>query len=369
MIQISTVNDISELSSLKDKWNNLLNKSKSDNIFLTHQWIFTWWRYFGAGKKLKIILVEDNKELIGIAPLMVVKNYYFLKTLKFVGDPHSDYLDFILLPGVEKKILDLIFAYLYKCNYWDVIQLKEIPQNSETIKLINEESIYKTRKTVESICPILNLNTNWDQLFNILSPKMRHNLKYYRNRLEREHKVSFEDIEKIDLLEENMNIMFELHQKRWADQGIQGVFKDINAKRFYLDIIQQFYVQNWLQLRVLRINENPVSICLNFKYQNRFYYYQSGRDPDWYKYSIGDILLADTIKYAIEQGFTKFDFLRGDEEYKKHWMTINMYNYSIELVNCSISSKVNYTFWIFNKWTIKTIKVLLRYFNLFKKAI
>jgi CelD/BcsL family acetyltransferase involved in cellulose biosynthesis len=63
----------------------------------------TWWKYFGKGKELKIILVEEeNGKLVGIAPLELEK-FYFLKRLKFIGEHHSDYHDFILSSGQEKK--------------------------------------------------------------------------------------------------------------------------------------------------------------------------------------------------------------------------------------------------------------------------
>lgn len=341
MIKIKEVTSAKDLTNLKYEWSMLLKKSKSDNIFLTHQWVSTWWKYFGNGCKLKIILVEENNKLIGIAPLML-KKFYFLNLLKFIGGPHSDYHDFILLSGEERRTLEAILKYSYSCLDWDVMTLKEIPQDSLTLKVLDEISLYRMQKIIGSICPILKLPENWNDLLNMLSPKMRHNLKYYRNRLEKEYRVHCEDIENRDLLEKNMNILFELHQKKWTDEGARGAFDDSCAKDFYRDITQQFYDQDWLQLLVLKINEHPVSICYNFKYNNKFYYYQSGRDPDWYKYSTGDILLADTIRYAIQKGFTEFDFLRGNENYKKHWKAKDNYNFRLEFVNDRLSSKTKY---------------------------
>jgi GNAT superfamily N-acetyltransferase len=139
-----------------------------------------------------------------------------------------------------------------------------------------------------------------------------------------------------------MRVLFELHQKRWREKGSKGAFTDSWVKDFYLDITKQFYDQDWLQLRVLKVNDDPISSYYNFKYNKRIYYYQSGSDPNWSKYSVGDLLLADCIKSAIQKGYIEFDFMRGAEDYKKRWGTKNKYNFRLELVNDRLSSKAKY---------------------------
>jgi CelD/BcsL family acetyltransferase involved in cellulose biosynthesis len=49
------------------------------------------------------------------------------------------------------------------------------------------------------------------------------------------------------------------------------------------------------------------------------YFYQAGFDPEHSSISPGTLLVAGTIRRAIEEGKTTFDFLRGDEPYKRRW--------------------------------------------------
>ena len=49
------------------------------------------------------------------------------------------------------------------------------------------------------------------------------------------------------------------------------------------------------------------------------YFYQSGFDPAYSKLSPGTVMIAHAIRRAIEGGYTTFDFLRGDEAYKRRW--------------------------------------------------
>ena len=49
------------------------------------------------------------------------------------------------------------------------------------------------------------------------------------------------------------------------------------------------------------------------------YYYQAGFDPNNGSISPGTFLVAHTIRKAIEEGSKHFDFMRGDEPYKRRW--------------------------------------------------
>ena len=340
MMKTREVTDTKEFNVLKDKWTGLLKKSSNDNIFLTHEWLNTWWKYFGEGKELKIILVEEqNGELVGIAPLMFEK-FYFLRRLQFIGTPHSDYHDFILLSGREERVLMAILDYLLGQPFkWDVLDLKEIPQYSETLKILDDCS-YQAHKTTQNVCPVLKLPKSWDDLLNQLSE--RRNIKRYSKHLNKQFQVNYESCENKDLLEIYMKIFFELHQRRWARKGSKGAFADPQIKKFGINIAKQFYDKNWLELKILKVNEKPVSIYYIFKYNNIFYYYLSGTDPSWSKYRVGTLLLADCIRSAIQKGCTEFDFTRGDEDYKKFWNTQDRYNIRLELVNDRLSSEIKY---------------------------
>src|SRR3990170_7916708 len=69
MLRITEINDTKRFFELKNEWNKVLEKSKDNNVFLTWEFLFTFWNHFGSGKKLRILVIEDKKEIIAIAPL------------------------------------------------------------------------------------------------------------------------------------------------------------------------------------------------------------------------------------------------------------------------------------------------------------
>ena len=68
-MNIETILDSEELFGLHDAWNGLLRSSASDCVFLTHEWLSSWWRHLAEGRRLHVIVAREKGELIGILPL------------------------------------------------------------------------------------------------------------------------------------------------------------------------------------------------------------------------------------------------------------------------------------------------------------
>src|SRR5215510_14908358 len=129
---IQVLRHIEEFSALRAEWNDLLSRSSADTIFLTWEWLFSWWQSYASPRDFLYIIVvrEDTGELVGIVPTYVhVKAWLPLRTVKilrFIGDGSgdSDYLDAILLQGREDHVLSSVWQWLGEQRAsWDLLQL------------------------------------------------------------------------------------------------------------------------------------------------------------------------------------------------------------------------------------------------------
>src|SRR5258706_16474546 len=68
-VRIETIADAAGFRALRDEWTRLLERSASDCIFLTWEWLHTWWEHFGTSRGLALIAVRQGDDLIGLAPL------------------------------------------------------------------------------------------------------------------------------------------------------------------------------------------------------------------------------------------------------------------------------------------------------------
>ena len=76
-LTLKVINTDPGFEGLKSDWNLLLKESNCDNIFLSWEWLYTWWESFKEGKKLFIIAAEEEGRIIGIAPLCLARSREF----------------------------------------------------------------------------------------------------------------------------------------------------------------------------------------------------------------------------------------------------------------------------------------------------
>jgi CelD/BcsL family acetyltransferase involved in cellulose biosynthesis len=93
--------------------------------------------------------------------------------------------------------------------------------------------------------------------------------------------------------------------------------QDPKNREFFGRLVPLLAEKGWLQLAFLRVDGQYAAGYLDFIYGDEVLVYNSGLNlsvaPEL---SPGILLLAYLIRHAIEQGCKRFDFLRGNEEYK-----------------------------------------------------
>jgi len=74
--------------------------------------------------------------------------------------------------------------------------------------------------------------------------------------------------------------------------------------------------RGWLRLSVLEFDGLPAASVYGFIYSGKYYFYQTGYDPAFGRFSPGIMCLEHSLENALEEGVSEFDFLHGTEGYK-----------------------------------------------------
>ncbi len=331
-MKIQYLTDQYGFEGLKERWNELLARSASNNIFLTWEWVHTWWEVYSESKTQLLITVEENGRLLGIAPLYVTRARYFgiraLNHVEFMCSvgPCSEYLDFIIEKGHERDVVYAIMDKIFSDEMlqWDVMNLMSINANSVNliwfIKYAQEKlHYYETFGKRESAYIMLPETT--EKYYKKLSGNERYRLRRYRKTLVNDYSVSFNLVTSEEELENSLNVFINLHQKRWKGKGGEGSFCDNRKEyiQFHRKVATLLLQNKWLYLAFLKVNNESVASQYNFIYGNKISYFQAGFDPDWAKYHVGSILQSFVIEDIISKKISEYDFLRGTEEYKYRW--------------------------------------------------
>jgi CelD/BcsL family acetyltransferase involved in cellulose biosynthesis len=88
---------------------------------------------------------------------------------------------------------------------------------------------------------------------------------------------------------------------------------------FHQRVAGEFLRRGRLRLHRLDVGGEPIAVIYCFRYGDVVSFYQTGYDARYGRYGPGRRIMAHAVASAIDEGARVFDFLRGDEPYKKGW--------------------------------------------------
>ena len=70
-MQVLKIENTEGFDSLRGEWNALLERSSANGVFLTWEWLRTWWKHLAERRKLSILVLRNEGQLVGLAPLAI----------------------------------------------------------------------------------------------------------------------------------------------------------------------------------------------------------------------------------------------------------------------------------------------------------
>jgi peptidoglycan/xylan/chitin deacetylase (PgdA/CDA1 family)/CelD/BcsL family acetyltransferase involved in cellulose biosynthesis len=319
-----------EFQNLGPEWNALLSESGSNTIFLTWEWASAWWRAYGTPSELRVLTVYDDAGVLrGIAPLRAkaLKRYgQQVQALQFIGDApsdcDSDYLDFISAPGHEQPVIDALQRYWEdQVTNGTVLLLNEIPGTSPNLPALYgmAEAAGLDRVGSDVACSTVKLPEEWDAYLAMLKPRFRTKVRSVLRNLENREEVRFGFCRTSEEVERLLPILYDLHERRWQDEGKPGVFGDPRKRQFYRELSALLLGQGWLRFSWLEYNGRVLACQYGFTYNGVYFQLQEGYEPDSEHWNVGAGLRAWSIREFLKEGVREYDFMAGTGRHKMDW--------------------------------------------------
>jgi CelD/BcsL family acetyltransferase involved in cellulose biosynthesis len=325
---LETIEDSAGFRRLRDEWNELLEASNSNCLFLTWEWLHTWWRHLSDGRRLSILTARREGRLVAIVPLALRPQQLRLlmpfHTLEFLGTGSvgSDYLDVIIRRGMEEETVRVLADYLGHGK--QVLEFAQFKRGDSCAApalagQLRDRNWSSTEVTI-GVCPFIDLSgRSWESYLATLGHEYRRNFKRRLRQLTAQFAFSFELAVSEDQRREALQALLDLHERRWQERGGSDAFHTPDLRAFHDELTQLALQRGWLRLFLMRLDGRPAAALYGFMYDRRFYFYQQGFDPRFARYSLGLVMTGLTIQEAIKEGAGEYDFLSGDEEFKFHW--------------------------------------------------
>ena len=329
-LSVETIETVAGFAALRDEWNRLLESSDSNCLYLTWEWLYTWWKHLAGNRKLSVIAIRNSRKLEALAPLcrmpFDLSRGRPFSALEFLGSGHvgSDYLDVIVRRGADPESVRLLaLACAERGIAFEWTQLRQGKATSEQVATRLKTSGWSVRTAETNVCPYIPLaGLSFEDYLTSLGREHRYSFHRKLRRLQRDFTVRFEQASTETECHWAMEELFRLHQLRWSGRGGSDAFHTDSLLAFHREWSVCALRQGWLRIYSLRLNDVPAAFLYGFLYNGIFYFYQSGFDPEFSKYGVGMVTTGLAIRGAIEEGAEEFDFLHGNEEYKAHWARV-----------------------------------------------
>jgi CelD/BcsL family acetyltransferase involved in cellulose biosynthesis len=298
---------VDSLDVLREDWTRLA--AASGNVFASWEWNDLWWRRYGRGRTLRLVVSRnDNDEIDAIVPLFQWSRRP-LRILRLIGHGHGDRLGPICDYEIARRALRLALDTAPH----DVFVGDWVGGDPEWARALGGRVVRETGY------PILRFSDgSWDTFLAGQSGRFRKNARNHRNRLEREHKAHYRFAES-ETLERDLDSAFRLHRARFGEHA--GCLFCGAHEPFQRAFAALAVERGWLRLLFLELDSEPAAFEYGFLFEGAYFAYQGGRDPAWDRKSVGFVLELESIRRALEHGAAEYRFLGGEEKYKYRYPT------------------------------------------------
>lgn len=326
-IATTVIADAQGLEALEETWNHLLGESPDgDSIYLTYEWVATWWAHFGQGKQLHVLVFHKHNRVVGIVPLVKVEyrlGLFRWWTLETIGALFCNQVGLALRGSSE----DVAAATLSHINgelgkNVSALRLPLVPEDCTFLGVMRKQvalsRILAIRETVMAIAPYIQLPSTRDDYLSSLSRNTRRNLRRSQTALRSADSVEIGRCTEEDL-ESYLVKFFDLHQRQWQSIGGRRWFNDARTRTFYRDVAMRFAGKGWLYFSYMLINKDFAHAKLGFIYGGKFSAVAIARDHRYSYYRLGHVHTMHSIGYAIDSSLQEFDLSRYGAVHKFHW--------------------------------------------------
>ncbi|MEZ7171865.1 GNAT family N-acetyltransferase [Sporosarcina sp. OR05] len=333
MMELIRIKTVEQLYTVKHEWSQILATTHNSNPFIEFEWVALWMKYYGNEQDVEIIGVKRRGEFVGFLPFVKKKNM-FGDTYEMIGYGKSNYMDLIVQHHMLEDVVHFVFKQLMTENSHSLFNLHGLLESSPTYQVLLDclEKMELTYSYHRVVTPYINLE--------------KIQMKQYMDKRKKLHRLDRRE-KKLHLLGtvehricelEEMDYIFQLHDKRWDKKNDTSGFTNEVGRAFYTELLLVGNERFKPIVDALYVDGKMIAFNYGYSCGNRYLSYVLGYDDDFESFSPGRVLEKEAILGLVDTKYTIFDLSIGYEPYKFEWNT--HLDYTTKLIFSSRGAKV-----------------------------
>jgi len=295
-ITVTRVGSIAELEALREPWDALLRQGPANHLYLSHDWVCTWWRHFGRGRTLFTLVFRRGDRIVGIAPLLLEKRRRRGIPVRQIGQLVNgcSQQSGLIVPIEKRGVFRALVRHLQDCaDEWDLVDLDGIPEAAGDLPELESaaegSAISVVRRfTFETIS--LDYKDRPEDFIKARSTNFRRKLRAAEKRLHELGAVQCRRFTYPEELEFSFSDLLDVERRSWKLDGGTAILNQTGWLDFYRDVIRIFGRNAACQIRVVQIDGRPVAGNLVILYDGVVYGLRMFVDQSLTRASLGTSL-------------------------------------------------------------------------------
>ena len=346
MTRVSFLHSRDEWSALQSGWQSLLDATGNTSPFMTWEWLDAWQAAFAGGQEVVVIVAEHDGQVVAIVPFVASTRLRFrtaVRTLRLFGAGLSDRLGLLVRPGHEAVLEDIAAGLLSGELPWDVLELNDLPVAdpiAEAFCRALRAAGIAAALDVAVQCPYVPVATDWESFYTQrFGKKTRTSNRQKRRKLGALGDLQFRWVDaagEVETAIERIRAMDE----RGDYQGEDRIrpFDSPKGYGFFLDFCCRFAERGWLLIALVELDGQVIAYRFGFRFGNRHFDFFPGFSPEYFKLSVGRLLMVDVMQRCFEDRVDEVDLLRGFESWKSEWTETSRDNATLVARNPTLGS-------------------------------
>lgn len=330
---MEVVESLRALEAIAPAWQALDEQTYPRLPFTGPRWNLLWWKHFARSRllvadRIYSFVLFDGSQLLAVAPMMFTERPAMgvLRTRRlhcFGADPNvTEVRGLCCRRDDEGRVFESLLSHLEAHdNEWDWVELSGFVESGPAYEAVARRKPLRWTGRVPDF--LIQPGRDWETYKAALPHNLKESLrKCYatlrRDNLHHELRV----VERPSHVKERLETFLWLHSLR-AHALITPKHPDVFASSAARSFLREYMVlaseAGSAKLFELLVEGEVVASRIGFVLDDSLYLYFSGYHPKMSKYSVMTTCMAETIKWAIENGLKTINLSTGRDQSKVRW--------------------------------------------------
>jgi CelD/BcsL family acetyltransferase involved in cellulose biosynthesis len=331
MTTVREINRIDDLAEFRHDWHRLWAQTPLASFFHTLDWLEVYWRHYAADQKLRVLIVSDARQPIGVLPLVVTTERTRVGPVRVLTYPLHDWGDTYGPIGPNPAItLAAGLEHIRRTRRdWDLLEFRWLPSDSDTTttQQAMRGAGFQAYQTVWTHTAVIDLAGTWDDYLAGRHSKWRNNLNRWERRLRERGEIEFVRYRPVGSAQHDDDPRWDLYdaceelaRRSWQGSSTTGTTLSHESVRPFLRESHVAAVRaGLLDLNLLFLGGTPVAYAYNYHCGGLVYGLRIGYDPEFRQAGAGNCLYARAIRDSFARGDRLYDLGPGSFDAKRYY--------------------------------------------------